>query len=81
MPTQPTQKNPYVCLTIIIILGAFGLLSLGGIIACALLNKDVPSALIAIASGCGGNLASFLVSVPRGSVGAESGAPAVEGPR
>lgn len=74
---QP-PRNPWICLTIVVILGLFGLLSLGGIIACSLMQRDVPSALIAIASGCGGNLASFLVSIPRGSVGAESGLPSVE---
>lgn len=72
-------KNPYVCLTIVAILGSFGLLSLAGIIACVLLGHEAPSALIAIASGCGGNLASFLVSVPRGSLGAEAGLSSVEG--
>lgn len=67
MEAQP--RNPYICLTIVVTLGLFGLMSVGGIVACALLSKDIPSALIAIASGCGGNLASFLVSVPRGSAG------------
>ena len=63
------MRNPYLCLTIVLVLGAGGILGLAGIILIAYAGHDVPQALIAIVSAAFGSLASFLVMPPRGSVG------------
>ena len=66
---QQPYRNPYLCLTIVWFLGVLAVVSLLGIIVLGVLSKDSPSALIAIAAGSMGNLGSFLVSPPRGTVG------------
>lgn len=63
------MRNPYLCLTIVAILGVGGLIGVGGIIGLAACGKPAPEALIAIISGAFGALSSFLVSPPRGSLG------------
>jgi hypothetical protein len=62
-------RNPYLCLTIVCLLGAIAIISLVGIIVLAAFNKEPPGALISIASGSMCSLGTFLVSPPRGSVG------------
>jgi hypothetical protein len=62
-------RNPYLCLTIVIILGLVSFGGLAGIFALAFAGRPVPESLIAITSGAAGSLGSFLVMPPRGSVG------------
>jgi hypothetical protein len=63
------QRNPYVCLTIVLGLISIAALGTSGLIAAAMTNKPVPESLIAIVSACIGSLSSFLVVIPRGSTG------------
>lgn len=62
-------RNPYLCLTIVVMLGLGGFVGLLGMIFLAYNNKSAPEALIAVCSASWGSLASFLVMPPRGSVG------------
>ena len=62
-------RNPWLCVSIVFIIGLMGLTSDIGILWLSMLGKDPPQSLVAIGSGAMGALASFLVSVPRGSVG------------
>jgi hypothetical protein len=64
-------RNPYLCLAIVAFLGAAMLLAIGGIIVANSRGLEPSPALVALASGCVGSLSSFLVSVPRGSVGTD----------
>lgn len=64
-------RNPYLCLAIVVMLGLLAVVATGGIVLANLGGRDSPSSLVAIVSTCIGALASFLVSVPRGSVGGD----------
>lgn len=66
-------RNPYVCLAIIISLAVTLLIGTCGMVWLAVLSKEPPSALVAVVSASIGSLSSFLVSVPRGSVGLPEG--------
>lgn len=65
------MKNPYLCLTIVCILGAAGGLCIAGLILLQLYGQKPPDSLIAIASATFGSLASFLVQPPKGQHGGE----------
>lgn len=62
-------RNPWLCVSIVAFLGSGLLVGVGGIVACSLTGRDPHTSLSHIAIGCFGALASFLVAVPRGSVG------------
>jgi len=74
------MRNPWLCISIVIILGLGGIIGLSGLIGLANAGKPTSEALIAIVAGCFGNLASFLVMVPKGSVGVGEGHHRGEGP-
>ena len=61
--------NPYICLLVVGLIGAIAILGTGGIMVASMYQRDVPQALVAIVSTCLGSLASFLVSLPRGTAG------------
>lgn len=66
-------RNPWVCILIISILG---LVAIGGTVGMVLLpiyGKPVAGELNVLVGGALGSLSSFLVQVPRGSVGAPTG--------
>lgn len=65
------MKNPWLCLTIVGVLGMSVIVGLIGIIALALYDKQSPESLVGVVSTAIGALASFLVSIPRGSVGVQ----------
>lgn len=65
-------RNPYLCLTIVGMLGGVMLLGMLGIVILSAMGKEPPASLVALASGAAGSLGSFLVSVPRGSAGSDS---------
>ena len=62
-------RNPYICITIVGIMGTVSVLGLVGIFVLALFGKQSPESMITIVAGAVGALSSFLVQVPRGSVG------------
>jgi hypothetical protein len=62
-------RNPYLCLTIVAMLGACAALCIAGEILCAVRGVTTPGTLQLLASVCIGSLSSFLVAVPRGSTG------------
>lgn len=64
-------RNPYLCLTIVVALAVAGLVGLVGMMGLTYAGREVPQAAVAIVSGAFGSLASFLVSVPRGSAGGD----------
>lgn len=72
---QEPQRNPWLCLGIIGALALISLLSLVGVVLCALSGKETQmaagamTALISIGSGAVGSISSFLVMPPKGSVG------------
>jgi len=57
-------RSPYVCVSIVAILGAVAIIGSAGVVACAMLGKESPPALVAIVSTTLGSLASFLVHIP-----------------
>lgn len=65
-------RNPYLCLTVVALLGAALILSVGAVLACVLAGQKPPDLFGYIATTALGSLASFLVAVPRGSVGGGS---------
>ena len=62
-------RNPYICITIVLFMGTVSVLGLVGIFVLALFGKQSPESMITIVAGSVGALSSFLVQVPRGSVG------------
>jgi hypothetical protein len=72
-------RNPYVCLVIVASLGGMGIGGLVGLVLIAIFGREGPALLPAlmavgqVAGQAGGALASFLVQVPRGSVGLPEG--------
>lgn len=69
MQQQQPQRNPWICLTIVGLLGAVALVCVGGIIAASLRGVTPDNTLSFTLGTCIGSLSSFLVNVPRGSVG------------
>jgi hypothetical protein len=69
-------RNPYICITIVGIMGTVSVLGLVGIFVLALFGKQSPESMITIVAGAVGALSSFLVQVPRGSVGFDDPDPA-----
>lgn len=67
------MRNPWLCLSIVVVLGVCGLVGTAGMILLPAYGKEIPQALVAIVSGALGALSSFLVSPPRGSVGYTDG--------
>lgn len=68
MQQQPL-RNPYLCITIVWLLGVVTMTSLLGIIIINLAGKEPHSSLISLASGGMCGLTAFLVQPPRHSVG------------
>jgi cation transporter-like permease len=62
-------RNPYVCLSIVLGLILIAFVGVSGLVATNLLGHDSPRDLVAIVSTAIGSLSSFLVTVPRNSVG------------
>ncbi len=63
------MRNPWLCITIVLMLGSFGLLCGVGIIILPMCGKPVPDSLNTMGGMALGALAAFLVNPPRGSVG------------
>lgn len=66
-----TPRNPYICLAIVLLLGFTVILGTGGMLFLAFHKCETPQAVVAVVSGAAGSLASFLVQVPRNSVGGD----------
>jgi hypothetical protein len=67
------MRNPWLCITIVLTLGAGALLGTVGLVVLALYHVDAPQALVATVATCYGALSSFLVQPPRGSIGLAEG--------
>jgi hypothetical protein len=65
--------NPYLCMVIVGFIGTLGLVALLGLVFLAWNGRTAPETLNSIISGSICSLASFLVVVPRGSVGVGNG--------
>lgn len=65
-------RNPYLCLAIVGCLGLCAVIGTTGIIVSGAVGRGPEPALIAIISACIGSLSSFLVGIPKGSVGVDS---------
>ncbi len=69
------MRSPWLCVVIVVQLGMFALASVGGVVAVALSGKEgnivtmVVAGLLAAGGTAVGQLGSFLVMPPRGSVG------------
>ena len=67
--SQTDGRNPYLCLTIVVILGTCLIIGMSGIVYLGTHHLEVPPSLTALTAAAFGSLSSFLVSPPRGSVG------------
>lgn len=65
-----TQRNPYLCIVIISVLGAVAILGVAGGILCSIYGTTLPEFVPYAVASCVGALSSFLVMPPRGSAGA-----------
>ncbi len=69
------QRNPFICIAIVVSLAFIGLSSIFGSVLVVLRGIETPLAMVVVGalgtlgSGALGSLGSFLVSVPRGSFG------------
>ena len=71
MTVQP--RNPWLCVLIAACIGIVAVAGVVGTILVAMTGHDLPPSLVALAGAALGSLSSFLVSVPRGSIGNEEG--------
>jgi hypothetical protein len=62
-------RNPYLCLTIVGFIGVFGAIAIAGMVALCVVGRPIDPSIVGVAIGSLGSLSSFLVSVPRGSMG------------
>lgn len=67
------RGSPYLCLTIVGTLGLVSFLCVVGLIVADWHGHQASPALVSVIGTCVGSLASFLVSVPRGSAGVGDG--------
>lgn len=67
------MRSPWLCLSIVLILGLVCLSGVAGMIWLAAIGKVMPESLIAIVAGSAGSLSSFLVMPPKNSVGIAGG--------
>ncbi len=72
-PVPLPPRNPWICIAIIGILGVVAVGGLAFIGVLALQGKPGSGELNLLVGGAMGSLSSFLVQVPRGSVGAPGG--------
>ena len=63
------MRNPWLCIVIAGTLGVVAVTGMVGLVLLPAVGVESTGPLVAIVSGCVGSLSSFLVSVPRGSVG------------
>lgn len=63
------NRNPWLCLAIVVAIAAMGLVATGGTTALAVYGREPPQILGYVIAGAIGALSSFLVSPPRGSIG------------
>jgi len=62
-------RNPWLCVTVVLMLGLLAIGGMFGIIFLALRGVPVPESVITITAAAAGGLSTFLVSPPKGSVG------------